>query len=103
MPRLLLPALLSLTLCMPIGGFIFGLVNAEDCDGILANVLGRPFIGLVFAFLTVAFWGFPPRNGGGVGEPFNVWPYILPVAIVLFVTFAALTRRKRRSHTDKQA
>lgn len=58
------PILISSLLAIPVGGFIFGVIQAEaDSFG------GRLLIGLIFALLTSMFAGFPPRNEGGVGKP----------------------------------
>jgi len=74
---LLKSAVFSVLLAMPVGGFVFGFVHATHCAW--WNIVGRGFIGVIFAVLTPLCWGHPPQNEGGVGEPFNVWPYIYMV------------------------
>lgn len=69
-------------LSMVIGGFIFGFVQAGVDEDSGFDVLGRTFVGIVFAFLTPLSGGYPPKNEGGVGEPFNAWPYIIPTYVV---------------------
>jgi hypothetical protein len=86
--RLLIPAFISLALCMPAGGFLLGFVKCQDCGW---NPASRALIGLVYAVLTPLTLGFPPKNEGGVGAPFNAWPYIAIAAAALFVISAALT------------
>jgi len=88
--RLLVSAtVVSLVLCMPVGGFLLGFVECQDCG---SNPLLRSFIGLIFAVLTPFFLGFPPRNEGGVGPPYNAWPYIATAAVAIFVLLVALGR-----------
>jgi hypothetical protein len=72
------PILISGLLALPVGGFIFGAIHADG-----GGLVGRLFIGLIFALLTSMFGGFPPRNEGGVGEPYNAWPCIIAAWIVL--------------------
>lgn len=75
-------ALKSFFFGVMLGGFCFGFVNCKDCG---VNVLGRAVVGLGLSVLTAICAGFPPRNAGGRGEPFNVWPYIIPAWVVVFV------------------
>lgn len=97
--RLLVSALISAALAMPLGGFIFGFMQCADCG---ANPLGRGFIGLVFAVLTPLFGGFPPRNEGGVGAPFNAWPHIVAAWMLLlaYLIYRDKTRKPRAPQPD---
>ena len=72
----------------PLGGFLFGFLNAQE-----AGLVSRLVIGLVFSFLTPLTGGYPPRNEGGVGEPYNAWPYI---GVAFAMTVAVKYWRKRR-------
>jgi len=54
---------------------MFGFTHATGVGWDLAGILDRVFIRVIFAVLTTLFMGFPPRNEGQVGEPFNAWPY----------------------------
>jgi hypothetical protein len=72
---------------MPVGGFLFGFAHCVGCGW---NPAMRAFIGVVYAVLTPISLGYPPKNEGGVGEPFNAWPYIAIAAVVIFVVVAAL-------------
>src|SRR5688572_15942179 len=83
-------ALISASLAMPLGGFVFGFMHCDDCG---FNILGRSFIGVVFAILTPLAGGFPPQNEGGVGAPFNAWPHISGTGLLLFS--AMLYREKK--------
>lgn len=86
------------------GGFVFGFVNAGGCDWSLLGILGRLFIGVLYAFLTPIFCGFPPQNEAGVGEPFNVWPYAAPIfALLLSVTLGVLHRQMKKQKTSEVA
>jgi hypothetical protein len=88
MRRLLIPAFISLASCVPAGGFLLGFVQCQDCGW---NPASRSFIGLVYALLTTLTFGFPPKNEGGVGAPFNAWPYIAIAAAAIFIASVALT------------
>jgi uncharacterized membrane protein len=90
--RVLIPALFSVALCMPFGGFLFGLFHCEDCGW---NPASRALIGFFFAVLTPFSRGFPPKNEGGVGEPFNAWPSIGIAAVVIFVIVAVVMNLRR--------
>ena len=92
--RLWIAITLSLVLCMPAGGFVFGVIHCTDCG---ASILGRIFIGFISAVLTLFTFGFPPRNEGGVGDPYNAWPYVIAAAFVIFAVTAGLLRRKPSS------
>ena len=85
--RLVAFMMISLVAAGPFGGFVFGFLTCSDCGW---NIFGRLFIGCVMAVLTPLSGGFPPRNEGGVGEPFNAWPHIVMVG---FVVFAVLVYR----------
>jgi hypothetical protein len=89
--RLIIPAIICAALSMPVGGFVFGFVHAEDAG---FNLVARGFIGIVFMFLTPICFGFPPKNEGGVGDPFNAWPYIIICGLLMFGVWAAFIHRK---------
>jgi hypothetical protein len=61
---------------VPAGGFLFGFVHAEP-DSV--SISGRIMVGIIFAILTTITGGYPPKNEGLVGDPWNAWPYILGV------------------------
>jgi hypothetical protein len=90
--RLVVIALISGALAMPLGGFVFGFMQCDDCG---ANLLGRGFIGLVFAVLTPLSGGYPPRNEGGVGAPFNACPHIVAAWILLSAYLIYRDQRRR--------
>jgi len=73
--RLLLPSLVSVAFAMPVGRFMFGFIHIGRSAW--WNVLARGIVGMVFAVLTSITFGFPPQNEGEVGNPYNIWPYIL--------------------------
>jgi len=78
------------------GGFVAGLVWAECGNTLLGNVFGRLFIGCVFSVLSMLTLGFPPRNEGGVGPPYNAWPYIIGCWL-LFLVLAYWRHYRRRN------
>jgi len=96
--RLLLPALISVAFDMPVGGFVFGFIHIQGSAW--WNVLARGIVGMVFAVLTSITLGFPPRNEGGVGEPYNVWPYIIATGIALFLITTVVCLSWRTSKKD---
>jgi hypothetical protein len=77
----------TFVVALPLGGFIWGMVTCIDCDG---RPLGRVFMGVLGAIFSTFTLGFPWRNEGGVGEPFNAWPYILPTWAALFCVGAVI-------------
>lgn len=89
--RLLGIILISLVTAGPLGGFIFGFLNASDPN---PGLLGRFFIGCVMAIITPLSFGFPPQNEGGVGPPFNAWPHII---VAWLIVFAVLFYGAKRS------
>ena len=97
--RLQIIVAVILLLSLPAGGFVFGFLTCSDCGW---NIIGRIFIGFVFAVLTPLTWGFPPRNEGGVGPPFNAWPHIVCTAVVLFVVLYVRERRRARALATTQ-
>jgi hypothetical protein len=89
---------ISLIISLLLGGFIFGFVNADDCPRGLWGIFGRIFIGIIFAILNLVFYGFPPKNEGGVGEPFNTWLYV-GIVFILIVPLVYQFIQKRRSNS----
>lgn len=83
----------SFIAAFPVGGFIFGFLTCEDCGW---NVLGRAFIGCVMAVLTTVTFGHPPKNEGGVGEPYNAWPYVY---VAWGIVVVVLLWRRRNADT----
>ena len=90
--RILTIAVISFVASGPLGGFIFGFLNASDPN---PGILGRVFIGCVMAVLTPLSFGFPPQNEGGVGPPFNAWPHIAVAGLAVFTVLLLRERRLR--------
>jgi hypothetical protein len=80
-------AIVCAIIAFPLGGFVFGFLNCEDCGW---NILERVFIGMVLAVLTPITGGFPAF----AGSPPNVWPYISSVALVLYFLLVLRWRPK---------
>ncbi len=79
---------LAACLCFPITGFVAGLFLADvGNSGPFGQVYGRMFLGCIFAVLNSVFLGSPPRNEGGVGEPYHLFFYSLATGVVLFGLF----------------
>lgn len=79
--RLLLLAVISLLVAIPVGGFFFGAFWAIDPD---PNPIGRTVHGVMMAVSTPLHGGFPPRDEGGASASFNVWPQIAVAALLIF-------------------
>jgi hypothetical protein len=92
--RLLVIAAMSIVAAGPLGGFVFGFITCSDCGW---NIVSRAFIGCVMAIVTPLSGGFPPQNEGGVGEPFNTWPYIITAGLFVFALLAYRDYRKQKS------
>lgn len=58
----------------PVGGFIWGLLNAGDPD---PNPIGRTCHALMMAVLTPLHAGFPPHGEAVAGRSYNAWPHIV--------------------------
>ena len=71
--RLWRHAAVSLIAAGPVGGFLFGLLNAGDPD---PNPIGRVFYACMMTVVTPLHAGFPPHHEAGVGQSFNAWPHI---------------------------
>jgi hypothetical protein len=93
--RILIAAFISAVSAFPLGGFIFGVMNCSDCGG---NFFGRLLVGCVFAVLTPLSGGFPPRDEGGMHAPFNAWPHIVAVGVVVFgsIMYYELIKARRK-------
>jgi hypothetical protein len=83
-------ALFSFAIAVPVSGFICGFVNCQDCGW---NVVGRIFIGFVFAAMTVG-GGFSPDSHSGV----SVWPYFLGTFPFTFLLALYINRRSLRAY-----
>jgi hypothetical protein len=98
--RIVILALISAALAVPLGGFVFGFMHCDDCG---FNIFGRSFIGLIFAVLTPLSGGFPPQNEGGVGPPFNAWPHITGAWVLLFSCLCYRQRKRIQKKESTQA
>jgi hypothetical protein len=88
----------SFPIAIVVGGFCFGFASCDDCGG---NILARMFIGLIFAILTPATLGFPPKNEAGAGQPFNAWPFIILAWLAIFMIITGfLWLRNRKVKRD---
>ena len=86
---------------IPLGGFVFGIYIAND-DWSFTGILGRMFVGVLYAFLTTVFAGFPPRDESG-GHSYNVWPIICIMFSVSFTIVTVLWLMDiRNSHRDRK-
>lgn len=81
----LILAITAAAISFPLTGFIAGIIMCSGCNGFFGNTIGRAFIGGIMAVLNTLFFGRPPRNEGGVGEPHNLIPYTLLVWFLVFL------------------
>lgn len=64
--RIIVAIVVALVACLPVTGFVYGVVACKDCGGsILSQTVGRLFIGLVGAVLTSITFGKPWTDEGG--------------------------------------
>jgi hypothetical protein len=89
--RLFPLAAISVVIAGPLGGFIFGFLNASDPD---PSFIGRVFIGCVMAVLTPLSGGFPPQSEGGVGPSLNAWPHIIVAGLLVFGVLVVWVQRE---------
>ena len=76
---------LAFALSLPITGFFAGVILADTRgSGPVGQFFGRILIGGVFAVLNTLSMGSPPRNEGGVGEPYHLRLYSIAVGAALF-------------------
>lgn len=84
---------LTLIAAGPVGGFLFGILNAGDPD---PNPIGRVVYAFMMAVQTPLHGGFPPHDPTGTGRSANAWPHIV-VAFVLILGWF-LKGEFRRKH-----
>ena len=66
------------------GGFIAGIYLCKGCD---SEPWGYIVVGITIGILSAITGGFPPQNTGGVGDPHNVWPFILSIWLITTVSY----------------
>ncbi len=75
-------------------GFVYGFFACSDCGWGVGGMLGRVWIGIVHAFLTIISFGKPWTNEGGTTSV-NLQPYVL----LVFIFMAYLIYRRLRPKT----
>lgn len=83
---------ISVVAAGPVGGFIFGLMNAGDPD---PNPVGRIMYACLMSVQSSLHLGFTPSQAGGSVQSLNLWPHI---AVAFGVIFATLVSRDLRLH-----
>jgi hypothetical protein len=90
--------LLSIALAYPISGIVFAVCSLMQQQP-LSNPLEELFIGSLicafYAIMTACCGGFPPADEGGANH-LNLYPYIIPTAIVLFVVLSLFWDKLKR-------
>lgn len=81
----------SVIAAYPVSALPFGILRLTSEPSQLIHNPFEPFIGLIiqiawFAFLTPISLGFPVADEGGINRV-NMYPYIIPTALVLFFVF----------------
>jgi len=90
--RLIISALVSVVLAMPMGGFVYGFITAPVSE--YYNLIGRGVGGVEFAILTTVCLGFPPEALEDQAQPINVWPYIIISCLIIFGICTAFAYHK---------
>lgn len=86
--RLIISALVSVVLAMPMGGFIYGFIHAPVSEyyNHFLTFIGRGIYGIIYAILTTGCLGFPPEALEDHAQSCNVWPYIIIGCLIIFGT-----------------
>ena len=89
--------IISTLACLPFTGFIYGFVVCSDCGVGFKSILGRIFLGLIYAFFTVISFG-KPWTGGGIISSVNLRLYVLLAFILIFlvVYFIMLLKQNKK-------
>lgn len=90
--RLLVSALVSVVLAMPVGGFVFGFIYTLVFGS--GNPLVAIFVGAFYAILTPVTLGFPPENLDDHAPSYNTWPYIIIAGLAVFGIYTAFAYYK---------
>jgi hypothetical protein len=81
--------------CLPLTGFIYGFIICSDCESGLTGLLGRTFLGMLYAFFTIFSLG-KPWTGGGIITSVNLRLYVLLVFLVIsLITYFIIRSRKK--------
>lgn len=93
--RLLLSSIITLFVCLPATGFVYGLIVC-DCDHTLfGETLGRVFVGFVEALVTSITLGKPWDNEGGTSST-NIRPFVLLGFFLIATMIYLLLGRSRK-------
>lgn len=87
--NLIIAVIVGLIASLVVTGFVYGFFACSDCGWGFGGMLGRVWIGIVHAFLTVITFGKPWTNEGGTSTV-NLQPYVL----VVFILMAYLIYRR---------
>ena len=97
-------SLIAALSCLPITGFSYGFMICSDCGTGLGSVLGRSFLGLIYAGFTTITLGKPWTGSGAVMSSANLRPYVLLAFFLIFtVAYVVLYKRtKALSQNDSK-
>ncbi|MFO1458593.1 MAG: hypothetical protein U1G08_04225 [Verrucomicrobiota bacterium] len=90
------PVVVGLMGAAPVGGFLFGLLNAGDPD---PNPVGRLMYACLMAVVTPLHAGFPPNPGAGAGQTFNLWPHMAASFVLIWGVLTVRERKRFRQQT----
>jgi hypothetical protein len=92
----------SILLAYPLSGAIYAIVGliklAFTTPASLKNIGVDFFMIALWTVMVPAGGGFVPQNEGDVGPRINMYPWIIPTAVTLFVLFSKGWRWFRRAN-----
>jgi len=81
--------IVSALLSLPVAGFIYGYLSAEGLSGgLVGQVLGREFVGFIFAIDTTISLGYPATDeGGGSHVNLRLWTILTLITLYILICF----------------
>ena len=90
-------AILSFILAFMLTSFFAGFILCSTGDPNGCGIGDRLFIGIIFLLLGFITGGNIPVDESGSSGHYNLWPYIIPIFILLYFTIYNHKRKKRNS------
>ncbi|KIA95038.1 hypothetical protein OA93_19010 [Flavobacterium sp. KMS] len=94
---LFISVIVGIIFSFPLTGFIYGFSVCKDCGEGINGILGRIFIGLVEAILTIITLGAPWDNEGGTTST-NLRFYVFLTALIITLLLFFILKRKRSKY-----
>ena len=90
---------ISVLMCLPITGFLYGLNTCKDCEsGLIINTLNRVFLGFKEAFNTTITLGMPTNDDANFTNTINMRPF----AFLIFICLSLVIYLKLQSKKTEQ-